>query len=480
VLPLIGLEVQGAKFMLEKIWITNWKSSLLTTFLAATLASCNFPGLSTDIPTLIVPEEPTSLPTETQPPMTVPIPTSTENVIDPIVTATSTPPPELPGQCRPFPDQVYPDLKEGWVSATMWVKCGSSAEPITVGSPVNGLYWDYSNQTGKIVYGQEYTPGPDDLDVWIGDYSLWVYDFRTGMNTQWIKGGVLEAKWEPEVEGSGIQKLAVLLGDGTVAMVTGPEQIEALVNIDRYDLEMDACCISWSPEADKLAYVKNETLYVVPTTPQEPRMLAENAFGPPAWVFDQQYLIFPSSVIKIAQADGSGPFIPNIPDGNRIWAAPESTILWDPASRTLVFDEVHIIPTYQAITWVHTFSEDFETVIELYSFVREDGSYLQSWYDQGKSFITSKGDVISTSTSESQISLEGVIDRIYQGRYMFWLEGDPYPVISISMLAQIKDPEGNRASILDLDTGMKLKITGKDISHGRGFLVEEIQILSDE
>jgi hypothetical protein len=429
---------------------------------------------------LIVPEEPTSLPTETPAPVIDPIPTSTQIVIDPIVTATSTPIPELPGQCRPFPDQVYPDLKEGWVSATLWVKCGGSSDPLTVRSPVNGMYWDYSNQTGKIAYGQKYTPDPDDLELWIGDYSLWVYDYRTGMNTQWIKGGVLEAKWEPEVEGSGIQRLAVLLGDGTVAMVTGPEQIEALVNIDRYDLEMDACCISWSPKADKLAYVKNETLYVVPTTPQEPRMLAENAFGPPVWVLDQQLLLFPSSVIKIAQADGTGPFIPNIPDGNRVWTAPESTILWDEASRTLVFDEIHITPVYHAITWVYTFAEDFETVTELYSFVREGGSYLQSWYDQGQSVITSEGDVIRTGTAESQTTLEGVIDRIYQGRYMFWLEDDPYPVISVSLRAQIKDSNGNRASILDLDTEMRVMISGKGISNGRGFLAEEIQIMEEE
>jgi hypothetical protein len=345
---------------------------------------------------------------------------------------------------------------------------------------VEGLYWDYSNETGKVVYGLEYTPSPDDLNVWIGNYSLWIYDYRTDMSTLWIKGGVLEAKWAPEIEGSGIQQLAVLLGDGTVAMVSGPEQVDALVNIDRYDLEMDACCITWSPKADKLAYVKNETLYVVPTTPQEPRMMAENAFGDPIWVLDQQLLLFPSSVVKVARTDGSGPFIPNIPDGNRIWTMPESTILWDSESRTLVFDEVHITGMQHASTWAYTFSEDFETVIESYSFVREDTSYLLGWYDQGQRVITSKGDVISVRPSENRTTLEGVIDRLYQGRYMLWLENDPYPVISVSLRAHIENANGNRATILDFDSGMKLRIEGKNIAEGGGFLAEEIQILEGE
>ena len=119
---------------------------------------------------------------------------------------------------------------------------------------------------------------------------------------------------------------------------------------------MEACCIAWSPKSDKLAYAKNETLYVIPTTPQEPRMLAENAFGRPIWVLDQQLLLFPSSVIKVARTDGTGPYIPNIPDGNRIWAMPERVILWDPESSTLVFDEFHITGVQQAVTWVYHFS----------------------------------------------------------------------------------------------------------------------------
>jgi len=471
----------GVNFMSDQGWFIKVRNHCMLVLLCIALASCNFPGYSVSGPTQEISDEPTSPPTETQETMIAPTASpTTESIPEPSSTPTSTPPPELPGQCRPFPDQIYPVLENGYLLDQMWVKCGGSSEPYLVHSPVEGLYWDYSNQTGKLVYGLEYSPGPEDLDVWIGDYSLWVYDFRTDLSTQWIQGGVLEAQWAPEVDLSGIQQLAVLLGDGNVAIVTGPEQIETLVNIDRYDLEMEACCIAWSPKSDKLAYAKNETLYVIPTIPQEPRMLAENAFGRPIWVLDQQLLLFPSSVIKVARADGTGPYIPNIPDGNRIWAMPERVILWDPESSMLVFDEFHITGAQQAVTWVYHFSEDFETVVELYSFQRKDDSYLLAWYEPGNSIITSNGDLVNVLPAFDPITLDGVIEKIYPGRYVLWLEGDPYPFISVSLRASIKDRNGDRASILDLTEGLKIRVTGRSIADKRGFLADEIQIIDEE
>jgi hypothetical protein len=243
---------------------------------------------------------------------------------------------------------------------------------------------------------------------------------------------------------------------------------------------MDACCITWSPNEDKLSYIKNEILYVIPTVPQEPRMMAENAFGPAIWVLDQQLLLFPSSVIKLAHVDGSGPFIPNIPDGNRIWTMPDSRLLWNATEKMLIFDEFHVSGMTKSTTWVYQFSEDFETVTELYSFERKDSSFLIAWYELGESVITSTGQLIPVQLSSDSQTYEGMIDRIYQGRYTLWLEGDPYPSISVSLGARIKDADGNRASILDLDEGLRVRITGVEIADGRGFLAEAIQILKSE
>src|SRR4030067_1463781 len=111
---------------------------------------------------------------------------------------------------------------------------------------------------------------------------------------------------------------------------------------------------------------------------------------------DEHLLLFPSSILKVAKADGSGPFIPNIPDGNRVWVMPERKLFWDPETRTLVFDEIHIAESQQAVTWVYSFSENFENVVEQYSCVRRDASYLLFWYDHGNSVITSNGEVIPT------------------------------------------------------------------------------------
>jgi len=458
------------------------KTWILILMMTAALTGCNFPSLSpTDLPTEVgatSEANPTSmiLSTETQIPVEIPSVSPTIEVVTPSGTA----PIDLPDYCRPFPDQIYPSSVEGWLDLPLWVKCGGSTEPILVNSPVDGLFWDYSNQTGKLLYGTEYTAGPNEPEIWIGNYALWIYDFRTGLSTKWIPGGVLEAKWAPEMDMQGQLGSAVIMGDGTIGLVTEPEKITSLANIKRYDSEMDACCITWSPKGDKLAYIKNEILYVITTTPQEPRMLAEEAYGRSEWVMEDQLLLFPSSIVKVATADGSGPFIPNIPDGNRVWVRPEKEIFWDAENRTLVFDEIHVASNPQSITWVYRFSETFENVVEQYSLVRQNTSYLLSWYDLGKTVITSDGDVIPILPDADQQIIEGVIDRIYQGRYMLWLEDDPSLRVSVSLNAQMKDADGNKITILNLDQGMRVRIAGKDIADGGGFLAQEIQILEDE
>jgi len=60
------------------------------------------------------------------------------------------------------------------------------------------------------------------------------------------------------------------------------------------------------------------------------------------------------------------------------------------------------------------------------------------------------------------------------------LEGDPYPFISVSLRASIKDGNGDRATILDLAKGLKIRITGRSIDDMRGFLADEIQIIDEE
>jgi hypothetical protein len=447
-------------------------------FLTLTMTACNFPGLTPTPSTTESDHTPTESPTETQGIEDIATATPTMDMTPPAPPPEPLPP-ELPAQCRPFPDQIYLSEKDRWLDGSFWVKCGGSSEPIEARSPVEGLFWDYSNQTGKLLYGTEYIPGPDDPDVWVGDYTLWIYDFRTDMSTKWMQGGVLEARWAPELDAQGQLRLAVIMADGTVGLVPGPDQVIELANIKRYDAEMDACCITWSPEGDKLTYIKNEVLYIIPTTPQEPRLLAENAYGRAVWAQDEQLLLFPSSIVKVARADGSGPFIPQIPDGNRIWVMPELVLLWDPENRTLVFDEFHIPEMQHAVTWVYTFSEDFENVIEQYSFEREDTSYLLSWYDLGNTAITSTGELVSLQPDEDRITIEGLIDRIYQGRYLFWLEGDPFSRFSVSLRCQMKDPNGDKITILDLDEGMRVRITGQSIADGGGFLALEIRIIED-
>jgi hypothetical protein len=464
--------------MMDQISTMTRRIAFLILIITLTLSGCNFPGLTPTPSTTEIDRTPTESPTETQRmedlATATPKPAMTSQV-----PPTESPPPELPAQCKPFPDQIYPSRQDRWLDDSFWVKCGGSSEPIEVRSPVEGLFWDYSNQTGKLLYGTEYIPGSDDSEVWVGNYTLWIYDFRTDMSTKWIQGGVLEARWSLEMDNQGQQRLAIIMDDGTVGLVQEPNQVLELANIKRYESEMDACCISWSPKGDKLAYIKNDNLYVIATTPQEPRLLAENAYGRPVWVQNQQLLLFPSSVVKVANADGTGPFIPQIPDGNRVWVMPDRDFLWDPENKMLVFDEIHITEAHHAITWVYLFSENFENVLDQYSCERRDASYLLSWYNQGNTAITSDGEVIQVQPQTDPISIEGVIDRIYQGRYIFWLEADPFPRISVSFRAKLEDSDGDKITILDLDEGMSVRVTGQSIADGCGFLASEIQIVED-
>jgi hypothetical protein len=464
--------------MNEQISSLGCRRRFLILLITFALAGCNFPGLTSTPSSTEVDHASTESPTETQGVEDLTTATPTTDM-PPQLTPTEPFPPELPGQCRPFPDQIYVPGQDQWLGNSFWVKCGGSSEPIEARPPVEGLFLDYSNQTGKMLYGTEYVERPEDLDFWVGNYTLWIYDFRTDTSTRWIQGGVLEARWASEVDNQGQQRLAVIMADGTVGLVPGPGEVIELANIKRYDSEMDVCCITWAPSGDKLAYIKNESLYVIPTAPQEPRLMAENAYGRPVWVREEQLLLFPSSIVKVAKADGSGPFIPQIPDGNRVWVMPERAFLWDPENRTLVFDEFHIPEAQHAVTWVYTFSEDFENVIEQYSFERQDASYLLAWYDLGNTGITSNGELISLQLSDERITIEGIIDRIYQGRYMLWLEDDPFPRISVSLRAQMKDANGNKITILDLDEGNHVRISGKSIADGDGFLALEIQIIED-
>ena len=91
---------------------------ILGSLLILALAGCNFPGLSPATPTAEVLSSPTLPPAESQVPESETATTTvTEVVPDPIATPTQTLPPVLHDQCRPFPDQLYPALTDGWLKS---------------------------------------------------------------------------------------------------------------------------------------------------------------------------------------------------------------------------------------------------------------------------------------------------------------------------------------------------------------------------
>ncbi|OGO15533.1 MAG: hypothetical protein A2Z14_17695 [Chloroflexi bacterium RBG_16_48_8] len=209
--------------------------------------------------------------------------------------------------CKPFPDAIYDIL---WDS--LFVRCGTEATSLPLPDPLNdwlAFFWDYTPRTGRIAYGDE-------------KRTLWVYDFWTGSNQQWLDEEVITAQWSPlSSSESGSQQLAIPQADGELKLITHPSQTTAIAMIG------DASHLSWSPDGETIAYIKDQALYIIDIDGGQPRKLEEGVSGTPVWELEHEAIIVSAAPLRIVKLDGSGSFTPTRPDGTLPSDRPAEIIL---------------------------------------------------------------------------------------------------------------------------------------------------------
>jgi hypothetical protein len=392
---------------------------------------------------------------------------------------TSTPRPSLtptlsPQQlCQPFPDDIqYLGNTEtlGYPAWTLQADC--RGERTYFRSPVGDMtLLDYTTLTGRFAYG------PSDPN----QSGLWVYDYWIELSEKWLDTHVVKAEWSPVRNPEDIQVLAILDDKGSLSILSGPFQTNPIAS--------DVTHFSISPLGDKVAYVKWNTLYVIPIRGGQSRKLAEEAHGTPRWALAENAIIFPSSPIKIAYLDGSGVFIPlgassitkrieYLCDGNHNCALSSnieaSHVLWDGNSHLLAFykyeanDEANFRTIY-----VYELSEDLRKIVNRQTVFGDFTNRIQ-WDIAGESIIDSAGNK-ATFGSPPEIftvhaKINSVEDKGFIAEFMWtnpWNTsrfGHQFIHVTINDYSQIIDINGQLTSLDTVKPGMTIKLTARKLS----------------
>lgn len=350
---------------------------------------------------------------------------------------TSTPDPEV--VCKPIPSDFFVQTDAG-----IYAIC--QRKMVLMTPPVKGMYYlDYTPLTGRVAYSNLATDQND----------LWVYDYWSGTNKKWVDDQVESAFWAPIKNAKGVQPLAVLFRDGTLASVSGPGEILPLESglegscfIYFPSVEVE-CKFYWAPDSERIAYLKDGSLYVVPADGGQPRKLAENAYAiswsprgdmiayvkegalfltPPdasreseqitgfglvhrresyAWAPEAQAIIVPGAPLKIVKLDGSDRFTPTRFDGVIPSDLEATAILWSGESRLLVYSDspYPCDPTGRA--WVYELSGDLKR-IHFYYYVTGENLSLSGWEIPGES-VYGWGGFSSIAPSPQKFRIEGKI-----------------------------------------------------------------------
>jgi hypothetical protein len=400
---------------------------------------------------------------------------ATRKAAEPTSTPRSSSTPTLSPQqlCRPFADDIqYLGSTKilGYPAWTLQTDC--KGERNYFRSPVGDMtLFDYTALTGRFAYG------PADPK----QSGLWVYDYWIELSEKWFDDHVIEAEWSPVKSPEDVQILVILNDSGTLFVLFGPFQTEPIASEVKH--------FSVSPQGDQVAYVKRNTLYVIPIRGGQSRKLAEGAFGTPRWAIAENSLIIPSSPIKIAFLDGSGAFIPlgassiterieTLCDGKRSCALSSNIeanhVLWDEKSHLLVFyayeanDEENFRTVY-----AYELSEDLRKIVNRQAVFGDFTNRIQ-WDTAGESIIDSAGNKATLGSPHEIFTVHAKIISVEETSIIaefMWTNpwnthryGHQFVHVRINDQSQIVDINGQLTTMDPLRPGMTIKLTARKLS----------------
>jgi hypothetical protein len=368
----------------------------------------------------------------------------------PVSTPSPSPTPDPIVICKPIPSDYFFQT-EDWIQAICQEKMALILPPVTGMS-----YLDYTSLTGRVAYTDTTTDQKD----------LWVYDYWAEASVKWLDDGVEVAYWAPTKNAQGVQPLAILMADGSLVLMNGPEQmlllesgLEGSCNYLFPSVELD-CKFHWAPASDKIAYLKNDNLYVVPVEGGQPRKLAENAHGiswspkgnmiayikegalfivPPdaskepqqitnfdllsgrwnyTWAPEAEAIIVPGEPIEIVKIDGSDRFTPTRWDGIVPSKLQAGTILWSAEKHLLVYDDKPHPCDVTGRAWVLELSGDLRRILFYYA-VADDNLSLSGWKIPGES-VYGWGGFSRLSPAPEKYKIQGeIVDYQPRTRRMY-------------------------------------------------------------
>jgi len=196
--------------------------------------------------------------------------------------------------------------------------------------------------------------------------------------------------WSPIIDPqTGQQQLAAVRNHDTLLLVNGLGQTIVLEN------DVDPV-FSWSPDGRWLAYVKHNSLFILPINGGQAKKIADKVFyqhgwigDHPIWAFEHQALIYAEAPFKIALMDGTQAFTPLTVDGKIPEGGRALNLLWSDKHLRLVIDTEDY--DGNPLVWVYKLSEDLRTVVDSYSI---SGARLAAWWVQGESVLLTNGRII--------------------------------------------------------------------------------------
>lgn len=264
------------------------------------------------------------------------------------------------------------------------------------------MYWDYSPHSGRLAYSaQFYHAAANSLSA-VSD--LWVYDYATGKNEQWLADNVNRAFWAPPVEGLP-ERLTAAVFDPQgnrwqIVYVDGPNQTELIA-------DCASPMYSWSPDGARLVNVVAQGYE--PAIPPEcvGTYLYERATGAsklvsdlgtkpfmsgwqgdrPLWDSERETIIYPDQPFWVASLDGEPAYVPQIAGGTDPLEIPRPTeAVYSSSSHTLY-----------AITegmdgagfWAYELSPDLRTLVNAYLIeLRDINAYhIIGWWEPDVSIL---------------------------------------------------------------------------------------------